>query len=52
MKDDIVNSSKDNNDNYEYDMSWEAAYNLSLIYNIDGNPKLAKEIIDKYLTIV
>ena len=49
MKDEIANSS---NDNYDYDMSWEAAYNLSLIYNIDGNPKLAKEIIDKYLTIM
>ncbi|KAL6452775.1 hypothetical protein SBY92_000115 [Candida maltosa Xu316] len=35
----------------DYDMCWEAAYNLSLIYNINGNHRLAKEIIDKYLTV-
>lgn len=35
----------------DYDLSWEAAYNLSLIYNINGNPKLAKKVIDDYLTV-
>ncbi|CUM67934.1 uncharacterized protein PRCAT00005647001 [Priceomyces carsonii] len=35
----------------EYDLLVEAAYNLSLIYNINGNPNLAKDITIKYLTI-
>ncbi|RCK57487.1 Transcription factor tau subunit [Candida viswanathii] len=46
MKDDFVDAGDE-----DYDMSWEAAYNLSLIYNINGNARLAKEIIDKYLTV-
>jgi len=35
----------------EYDMSVEAAYNLTLIYNINGNSQLARAITEKYLTI-
>lgn len=35
----------------EFDLSMEAAYNLALIYNINGNPKLARSITEKYLTI-
>lgn len=35
----------------EYDLSMEAAYNLALIYNINGNSKLARSVTEKYLTI-
>ena len=35
----------------EYDLLVEAAYNLSLIYNINGNSMLAREITEKYLVI-
>ncbi|KAI5966460.1 TFC4 [Candida pseudojiufengensis] len=34
-----------------YDLKWEAAYNLQLIYTINGNNQLAKEIIEEYLVI-
>lgn len=34
-----------------YDLLMEAAYNLTLIYNISGNPELAGAITAKYLTI-
>ena len=34
-----------------YDLLMEAAYNLTLIYNISGNSELASEITEKYLTI-
>ncbi|EGV65785.1 TPR-like protein [Yamadazyma tenuis ATCC 10573] len=35
----------------DYDMSVEAAYNLALIYNLNGNSALARELTEKYLTI-
>ena len=35
----------------QYDLLVEAAYNLSLIYNINGNSMLAREITEKYLVI-
>lgn len=35
----------------EYDLSTEAAYNLSLMYNINGNARLARSITEQYLTI-
>ena len=38
-------------DDKNYDLLVEAAYNLSLIYNINGNSKLASDLIEKYLTI-
>ena len=38
-------------DNPDYDMLCEAAYNLALIYNINSNSHLAREITAKYLTI-
>lgn len=34
-----------------YNLLMEAAYNLSLICNINGNTKLAVELTDKYLTV-
>ncbi|KAM9927412.1 hypothetical protein OXX80_010296 [Metschnikowia pulcherrima] len=34
-----------------YDLSMEAAYNLSLIFTISGNTELAKDITNRYLTI-
>lgn len=34
-----------------YDMLMEAAYNLSLIYTINGNTQMTKYISEKYLTI-
>lgn len=34
-----------------YDLSIEAAYNLSLIYLVNGNTQLAREYTNKYLTI-
>ncbi|CAN3359493.1 transcription factor tau 131 kDa subunit [Diutina catenulata] len=34
-----------------FDMSSEAAYNLALIYNLNGNSQLAREITARYLTI-
>lgn len=34
-----------------YDMLMEAAYNLSLIYTINGNTQMAHELTEKYLTI-
>jgi general transcription factor 3C polypeptide 3 (transcription factor C subunit 4) len=34
-----------------YDLRYEAAYNLHLIYTVSGNGKLARHIIDKYVTI-
>ncbi|ODV78425.1 TPR-like protein [Suhomyces tanzawaensis NRRL Y-17324] len=34
-----------------YDLSVEAAYNLALIYNINGNSLLARDLTEKYLTI-
>ncbi|GEQ72462.1 hypothetical protein JCM33374_g6149 [Metschnikowia sp. JCM 33374] len=35
----------------DYDLSMEAAYNLSLIFTINGNSELARNITVKYLTI-
>lgn len=35
----------------EYDLLVEAAYNLSLIYNINGNSMLARELTEKYLVV-
>ncbi|CAI5758544.1 unnamed protein product [Candida verbasci] len=40
---------KDKIEDVDYDLSWEAAYNLTLIYNINGNPKLARDITEEYL---
>lgn len=34
-----------------YDLLMETAYNLTLIYNINGNSELARDITFKYLTI-
>lgn len=34
-----------------YDLGYEAAYNLTLIYNISGNGLLARDITEKYLTV-
>lgn len=34
-----------------YDFRYEAAYNLHLIYTVSGNGKLARQIIDEYITI-
>ncbi|KAF3989302.1 hypothetical protein FT663_02849 [Candidozyma haemuli var. vulneris] len=38
-------------DDPDYDLSVDAAYNLTLIYNINGNSKMTRELTDKYLTI-
>ncbi|WPK24898.1 hypothetical protein PUMCH_002197 [Australozyma saopauloensis] len=38
-------------DDPEYDMLMEAAYNLSLIYTINGNSKKSQSLYEKYLTI-
>lgn len=38
-------------DDPTYDMLVEAAYNLSLIYTIDGNTELSRQITEQYLTI-
>lgn len=35
----------------DYDLLMEAAYNLTLIYNINGNSSLAREITEKYLVV-
>lgn len=35
----------------EYDLLMEAVYNMTLIYNINGNSMLARELTEKYLTI-
>ncbi|KAA8909261.1 hypothetical protein TRICI_004573 [Trichomonascus ciferrii] len=34
-----------------YDLRYEAAYNLHIIYTVSGNGKLARQIIDQYITI-
>ncbi|ABN66213.2 RNA pol III initiation factor TFIIIC subunit [Scheffersomyces stipitis CBS 6054] len=34
-----------------YDLSVDAAYNLTLIYNINGNTQLARRLMEKYLTV-
>ncbi|AOW00997.1 hypothetical protein B0I72DRAFT_143084 [Yarrowia lipolytica] len=34
-----------------YDLKREAAYNLQLIYTVSGNGKLARWVVDKYLTV-
>ncbi|KAK6200408.1 uncharacterized protein RJT21DRAFT_121309 [Scheffersomyces amazonensis] len=38
-------------DDNTYDLSTDAAYNLSLIYNINGNSSLVKDLTEKYLVI-
>lgn len=38
-------------DDPEYDMLMEAAYNLSLIYTLNGNSEKTKILYEKYLTI-
>lgn len=38
-------------ENYEYNLKPPAAYNLQLIYNVSGNMKLSRHIIDQYLVI-
>lgn len=38
-------------DDPDYDLLVDAAYNLTLIYNINGNSKMTRELTDKYLTI-
>ncbi|RLV94179.1 Transcription factor tau subunit [Spathaspora sp. JA1] len=38
-------------DDPDYDLSAEAAYNLALIYNINGNSQLARQLTEEYLTI-
>lgn len=38
-------------EDYEYDLRYHAAYNLQSIYTVSGNMKLARHIVDKYLTI-
>lgn len=38
-------------DDPDYDMLMEAAYNLTLIYTINGNTRLSQSICDKYLTV-
>lgn len=38
-------------DDPEYDMSMEAAYNLSLIYTINGNSEKARQLYEDFLTI-
>ncbi|KAK6462208.1 RNA pol III initiation factor TFIIIC subunit [Scheffersomyces coipomensis] len=34
-----------------YDLSVDAAYNLTLIYNINGNSLLVRDLTEKYLTV-
>lgn len=36
---------------HDYDMLTDAAYNLTLIYTINGNTELSRNICEKYLTI-
>ncbi|EGW31517.1 uncharacterized protein SPAPADRAFT_139986 [Spathaspora passalidarum NRRL Y-27907] len=38
-------------DDPDYDLSFEAAYNLQLIYNINGNSQLARKLTEEYLTV-
>lgn len=38
-------------DNPDYDLLIDAAYNLTLIYTINGNTAMTEELTDKYLTI-
>ncbi|KAG7664201.1 TFC4 [[Candida] subhashii] len=38
-------------DDPDYDLSFDAAYNLSLIYNISGNSQYARELTERYLTV-
>lgn len=38
-------------DDEDYDLRIDAAYNLSLIYNINGNSGKARELTEKYLTV-
>ncbi|CDK26835.1 unnamed protein product [Kuraishia capsulata CBS 1993] len=35
----------------KYDLKMDTAYNLFLIYNYNGNPVLANQIMNKYLTV-
>ncbi|KAG5421500.1 TFC4 [Candida metapsilosis] len=35
----------------DYDLKWEAAYNLSLIYSVNGNSQMARHLTEKYLTM-
>ena len=35
----------------DFDLKWEAAYNLSLIYSINGNSQMARYLTEKYLTM-
>lgn len=35
----------------DYDLLMEAAFNLTLIYNVNGNSRLAREITERYLTV-
>ncbi|KAK6455198.1 RNA pol III initiation factor TFIIIC subunit [Scheffersomyces xylosifermentans] len=49
---DKVLSYHDNiSDDSAYDLSIDAAYNLTLIYNINGNSQLARMITEKFLTV-
>ncbi|KAI5958309.1 TFC4 [Candida theae] len=43
----------DNNENIDddYDLKWEAAYNLSLIYSINGNSQMSRHLTEKYLAM-
>ncbi|KAI5953630.1 TFC4 [Candida jiufengensis] len=48
----VLSISENNLDeNDDYDLKWEAAYSLQLIYTINGSAELANEIIEKYLVI-
>lgn len=38
-------------DDPSYDLKWEAAHNLCIIYNLNQNYKEAEKIMDKYLVI-
>lgn len=38
-------------EDFEYDLRYQAAYNLQAIYTVSGNFKLARDIADQYLVI-
>ncbi|KAI3406719.2 TFC4 [Candida oxycetoniae] len=47
----VLSISDENELDDDYNLSREAAYNLSLIYNLNGNTHYASELAEKYLVI-
>ncbi|CAK9438090.1 uncharacterized protein LODBEIA_P24120 [Lodderomyces beijingensis] len=49
--DEVLKISDENDLDPDYDLAWDAAYNLTLIYNLNGNAVLARELSEKYLVM-